>query len=106
MKTLVTCGAGFISSVFIRHIIPSKSDSVVNADKLAFAGSLETPIDVSQKPRYVLEELYCLVASTRQSFPLGLQSLLIECLRVDLSRVVGVLQRYSSATYAVFFYVY
>lgn len=106
MKTLVTCVAGFISSVFIRHIIPSKSDSVVNADKLAFAGSLEAPVDVSQKPRYVLEGLYCLVASIRQLFPLGLQFSLIGCLRVDLSRVVGVLQRYSSATYAVFFYVY
>ena len=82
------------------------TDILLTKDNLEVAGGPEAPVDVSQKPCYVLEEDYCLVASIRQLFPLGLQFSLIGCLRVDLSRVVGVLQRYSSATYAVFFLMF
>ena len=41
MKILVTGGAGFIGSAVIRHIIKNTEDSVVNLDKLTYAGNLE-----------------------------------------------------------------
>ncbi len=42
MKILVTGGAGFIGSAVIRHIINDTTDSVVNVDKLTYAGNLES----------------------------------------------------------------
>ena len=45
MKILVTGGAGFIGSNFIRHVLASGKDySVVNYDKLTYAGNLENPV--------------------------------------------------------------
>ena len=44
MKILVTGGAGFIGSAVIRHIINNTQDSVVNLDKLTYAGNLESQI--------------------------------------------------------------
>ena len=41
MKILITGGAGFIGSALIRHIIADTDDSVVNVDKLTYAGNLE-----------------------------------------------------------------
>jgi dTDP-glucose 4,6-dehydratase len=55
MKILVTGGAGFIGSALIRHIVGSTDDSVVNVDKLTYAGNLESLADISQSPRYVFE---------------------------------------------------
>ena len=47
MKILVTGGAGFIGSALIRHIIQHTNDSVVNVDKLTYAGNLESLESVS-----------------------------------------------------------
>lgn len=57
MKILVTGGAGFIGSALIRHIIQHTNDSVVNVDKLTYAGNLESLKSVSQNERYQFEQV-------------------------------------------------
>jgi dTDP-glucose 4,6-dehydratase len=52
VKILVTGGAGFIGSAVVRHIINNTQDSVVNVDKLTYAGNLESLIEVSANERY------------------------------------------------------
>jgi dTDP-glucose 4,6-dehydratase len=51
MKTiLVTGGAGFIGSCFIRQIISEQSMRVVNFDKLTYAGNLDSLADAREDP--------------------------------------------------------
>lgn len=57
MKILVTGGAGFIGSAVIRHIISNTTDSVVNLDKLTYAGNLESVAQAAQSERYVFERV-------------------------------------------------
>jgi dTDP-glucose 4,6-dehydratase len=52
MKILVTGGAGFIGSAVIRHIIKNTQDSVINVDKLTYAGNLDSLIDIENNSRY------------------------------------------------------
>ncbi|HCX64386.1 MAG TPA: dTDP-glucose 4,6-dehydratase [Eubacteriaceae bacterium] len=54
MKTiLVTGGAGFIGSNFIRHIFQSRQEvQIVNVDLLTYAGNLENLKEVENHPRY------------------------------------------------------
>ncbi len=53
MNILVTGGAGFIGSNFIRYILSETSWRVVNLDKLTYAGNLENLSDVEDNPQYV-----------------------------------------------------
>lgn len=54
MRTiLVTGGAGFIGSNFVRHILSQHDDvRIVNFDKLTYAGNLENLADVKESARY------------------------------------------------------
>jgi dTDP-glucose 4,6-dehydratase len=56
MKILVTGGAGFIGSAVIRDIIKNTRDSVVNIDKLTYAGNLESLVSVADSGRYCFEK--------------------------------------------------
>lgn len=53
MKLLVTGGAGFIGSNFIRYILSKYHDAeIVNLDMLTYAGRLENIHDVERDPRH------------------------------------------------------
>ena len=52
MKQLVTGGAGFIGSNYVRWVLANTDDEVVNYDALTYAGNLSTLRDVDDDPRY------------------------------------------------------
>ncbi|KOO58196.1 dTDP-glucose 4,6-dehydratase [Rheinheimera sp. KL1] len=57
MKILVTGGAGFIGSAVVRHIINSTTDTVVNVDKLTYAGNLASISSIADSDRYTFEQV-------------------------------------------------
>jgi len=56
-KLLITGGAGFIGSAVIRHIINNTEHSVVNVDKLTYAGNLESLTSIENNKRYKFERV-------------------------------------------------
>lgn len=53
MRILVTGGAGFIGSCFVRHMLNKHSDyKIINLDALTYAGNIENLKDVESNPNY------------------------------------------------------
>ena len=53
MRLLVTGGAGFIGSCFVRHMLNKYPDyKVINLDALTYAGNIENLDDVKNNPNY------------------------------------------------------
>ena len=49
---LVTGGCGFIGGNFVRYMVRSHNYTVINVDKLTYAGNLENLSDIADHPRY------------------------------------------------------
>jgi len=69
-NVLVTGGAGFIGSNFIRYLLKARPEArVVNFDKLTYAGNLENLIDVAGNPRYqFVKGDICDIAAVGETF--------------------------------------
>lgn len=57
MKILVTGGCGFIGSNLVRLLVQEKGESVVNIDKLTYAGNAESLLYLSGNPKYDFEQV-------------------------------------------------
>ena len=55
-KILITGGAGFIGANLILYLIKNKYASVINVDKLTYAGNLESLKSVENNPHYQFEK--------------------------------------------------
>jgi len=56
-KILITGGAGFIGSAVIRQLIAETEVTVINVDKLTYAGNLQSLAAVADNPRYRFERV-------------------------------------------------
>src|ERR1035441_2942362 len=69
MKILVTGGAGFIGSCFVRLALQNASTEIVNIDKLTYAGNLENLASAADNPRYRFQKAdVCDLDGLRQIF--------------------------------------
>lgn len=57
MRILITGGAGFIGSAVIRYVMEHTLDSVVNVDKLTYAGNLQSLAQYDSNVRYCFERV-------------------------------------------------
>lgn len=55
-RIVVSGGAGFLGSAFVRHLLGSRQSEVINLDNLTYAGSLERVETVGEDPRYTFLE--------------------------------------------------
>ena len=51
MKRLITGGAGFIGSNYVRHVLATSDDEITILDALTYAGSRDTMADFLDDPR-------------------------------------------------------
>lgn len=66
---IVTGGAGFIGSAVVRHLINDTQHTVVNLDKLTYAGNLESLQSVAENERYHFEQVdICDAAGVKRVF--------------------------------------
>lgn len=69
MTYLVTGGAGFIGSAVVRYLIQQTPHTVINLDKLTYAGNLESLKTIADNPRYYFEQVdICDAASLTRIF--------------------------------------
>lgn len=55
---IVTGGAGFIGSNFVRYMLEREKDvKVINVDKLTYAGNLENLKDIEKNPNYIFKKV-------------------------------------------------
>lgn len=54
---IVTGGAGFIGSNLVRHLIGATDLSVINVDKLTYAGNLASLADIESNERYSFQQV-------------------------------------------------
>ena len=67
MRLLVTGGAGFIASNYIRHVLRTHPDYyVINLDNLTYAGNLENLKDVEDSEKYTFLNVNLLNAVTQE----------------------------------------
>ena len=57
MKILVTGGSGFIGSNLVRLLIEEKGETVINLDKLTYAGNAESLADLEGNSNYCFEQV-------------------------------------------------
>jgi dTDP-glucose 4,6-dehydratase len=57
MKILLTGGSGFIGSNLVRLLLREKGCSVVNLDKLTYAGNTASLADIEGSPNYTFEQI-------------------------------------------------
>ena len=57
MRILVTGGSGFIGSNLVRLLVEEKGESVINLDKLTYAGNAESLADLEGNPNYTFEQV-------------------------------------------------
>jgi dTDP-glucose 4,6-dehydratase len=71
VRLLVAGGAGFIGSNFIRYVLRTHhDDTIVNFDKLTYAGNLQNLADVAGDPRYsFLHGDICDAKAVRDALP-------------------------------------
>lgn len=55
-KILITGGAGFIGSAFIRYLISSHQHQIINVDKLSYAANLAALDEFSSHKNYIFEQ--------------------------------------------------
>lgn len=57
LKILVTGGAGFIGSALVRYLVNETNHTVINVDKLTYAGNLESLKSIAKSERYHFEHV-------------------------------------------------
>jgi len=69
LKLIVTGGAGFIGSAVIRYLINDTDVTILNVDKLTYAGNLDSLSTVKNNPRYHFAQVdICDVSALQQEF--------------------------------------